>query len=72
MLKTTGSSVASASKVDGDKVVGDRGAVGEGAVGRSDVSRKSAKSKSRTKSGYLGNSDNMEKPKFLSSNEGRC
>ena len=60
MLKTTGSSVASASRVDNDEVVGDGGA-----IGRSDVSKKSAKSKSRTKSRYLGNSNNSEESKFL-------
>ena len=62
MLKTTGSSVASASRVDGDEVVG-----GGGAVGRSDASKKSAKSKSRPKNGHLGNSNNSEERKFLTS-----
>ena len=62
MLKTTGSSVASASRVDDDEVVG-----GGGAVGRSDASKKSAKSKSRPKSGHLGNSNNSEECKFLTS-----
>ena len=62
MLKTTGSSVASASRVDDDEVVG-----GGGAVGRSDASKKSAKSKSRPKSGHLGNSSNSEERKFLTS-----
>ena len=60
MLKTTGSSVTSASRVD--EVVG-----GGGTVGRSDASKKSAKSKSRPKSGHLGNSNNSEERKFLTS-----
>ena len=63
MLKTTGSSVVSASKADDDEIVG-----GGGAVSRSDASRKSVKSKSRTKNGYLDNSNDTEKPKFLTSN----
>ena len=41
------------------------GAIGEDAVGWSDASRKLAKSKSRTKSGHLVNSNNLEEPKFL-------
>ena len=41
MLKTTGSSIASVSRVDDNEVIG-----GGGAIGRSDTSRKSAKSKS--------------------------
>ena len=36
-------------------------------VGRSDASRKSAKSKSRTKIGHLDNSNDLEEPKFLTS-----
>ena len=63
ILKTTGSSVASASSIDDNEVDGS-----EGVVGRSDASRKSAKSKSRTNSGYLGNSNDLEEPKFLTSN----
>ena len=63
MLKTTGSSVTSASRVDDNEVVG-----GGGAIGRSDTSRKSDKSKSRTKSGHLGNSNNSKEHKFLTSN----
>ena len=54
MLKTIGSSVASASRVDNDEVVD-----GGGAVGWTDASRKSAKSR-RTKSG-----NNSGEPKFL-------
>ena len=61
MLKTTGSSVASASRVDDGEVVGG------GGPGRSDASRKSAKSKSRSKSGHLGNNNNSEERKFLTS-----
>ena len=60
MLKTTGSSITSASRVDDNEIVG-----GGGAVGRSDASRKSAKSKSRSKSGHLDNSNNSEERKFL-------
>ena len=63
ILKTTGLSVASASRVGDNKVV-DSG----GAVGRSDVSRKSVRAKSRTKSGHLDNSDDLEEYKFLTSN----
>ena len=55
MLKTTGSSVASASRVDDGEVVGGGGA------GRSDASKKSAKSK-RMKSAH-----DLEEPKFLTS-----
>ena len=62
ILKTTESSVASASRVDDDEVVG-----GGGTVGRSDASKKSAKSKSQPKSGHLGNSSNSEERKFLTS-----
>ena len=55
MLKTTGSSVASASRVDDDEVVdggGGAGAESGRSVGGSDASRKkSTKSKSQTKSG---------------------
>ena len=54
MLKTTGSSVASASRVDDGEVVGGGGA------GRSDASKKSAKSR-RMKSARL------EELKFLTS-----
>ena len=54
MLKTTGSSVASASRVDDGEVVGGGGA------GRSDASKKSAKSR-RMKSAR------SEEPKFLTS-----
>ena len=54
MLKTTGSSVVSASRVDDDEVVGGGGGAGAesgGSIGGSDASRKkSTKSKSRTKS----------------------
>ena len=57
ILKTTGSFVASASKVDDDEVVG-----GRSAISRLDVSRKSAKSKNRTKSGNY-----LEESKFLTS-----
>ena len=60
ILKTTGSSVASASRVNDDEVVG-----GVGAVSWLDASRKLGKSKSRTKHGHLGNSNNSEEPKFL-------
>ena len=67
-MKTTGSSVASAFRVDDDEVFSGGGVVGGGAVGRSDTSKKLAKSKSRTKSGYLGNSNDSEEPKFLTSN----
>ena len=63
MLKTIGSSVASAFRVDDNEVVS-----GGGAVGWSDASRKSAKSKSRTKSGHLGNSNDSEEYRFLTSN----
>ena len=62
MLKTTRSSVALASRVDDNEVVG-----GGGAVSRSDASRKSAKSKSQTKIGHLENSNDLEEPKFLTS-----
>ena len=68
MLKITGSSVVSASRVDDDEVVGGKGTVDRNAIGWSDVSKKSAKSKSRTKSGHLSNSNNLEEPKFLISN----
>ena len=57
MLKTIGSSVALASRVDDNKVVG-----GGGTIDQSDTSRKLAKSKSRMKSG-----NNLGKPKFLTS-----
>ena len=57
MLKTTGSSVTSDFRVDDNEVDGCGGA-----VGRSDASKKSAKSKSRTKA-----DNNLEKPKFLTS-----
>ena len=63
MLKTTGSSVASASRLDDNEVIS-----GGGAVNWSDALRKSAKSKSRTKSGNLGNSNDLEERKFLTSN----
>ena len=59
MLKTTGSFIALASRVDNDEVVG-----GRGAIGWSDVSKKLARSKSRIKS---GNSNNSEEPMFLTS-----
>ena len=62
MLKTTRSSVASACRVDDDEDVD-----GGGAVSWSDASSKSPKSKSRTKSGHLGNSNNLEERKFLTS-----
>ena len=55
MLKKTGSSVVTASRVDDNEVVSSRGA------GRSDASKKSAKSK-RMKSVH-----NLEKSKFLTS-----
>ena len=55
MLKTIGSSVVSASRVDDNELVD-----GGGAIGRSDASRKLAKFKIRTKSG-----NNLEEPKFL-------
>ena len=58
ILKTTGSSVESASRVDDIEVVS------SGDPGRSDVSKKSAKSKSRTKS---GNSNDLGKRKLLTS-----
>ena len=64
MLKTIGSSVASAFRVDDDEVVG-KSVIIRSAVSRSDTLRKSAKSKSQTKSGHLGNSNDLEKPKFL-------
>ena len=57
MLKTTGSSIASASKVDNNEFVGDKDAVNQ-----LDMSRQLVKSKSRTKSG-----NNLEEPKFLTS-----
>ena len=57
MLKTTGSSIALAFRVDNNEVVG-----GGGAIGWLDTSKKSAKSKSWTKSG-----NNLEEPKFLTS-----
>ena len=63
MLKTTGSSIASAFRVDNNEVVDDKGVVDQ-----SDVSKKSAKSKNQTKSGYLGNSNDLEERKFLISN----
>ena len=63
MLKTTGSSVISAFRVDGDEVID-----GGGAVGQLNASRKSAKSKSRIKSGHLCNSNNLKERKFLTSN----
>ena len=56
MLKTTGLSIASASRVDDDEVVD-----GGDAVCRTDASKKSAKFR-RTKSG-----NNLEEPKFLTS-----
>ena len=62
ILKATGLSITSASRVDDNEVVG-----GGGAVSRSDVSRKSAKSKGQTKSEHLGNSNNLREPKFLTS-----
>ena len=62
MLTRTWSSVASTSRVDDNEVVS-----GGSAVGRSDASRKSAKSKSRTKCGHLGNSNDSEERKFLTS-----
>ena len=68
MLKTTRSSVVSASKVDGNEVDGDRSAIGEDVISWLDASRKSAKWKSWAKSGHLGNSDNLEESKFLTSN----
>ena len=64
MLKTTRSSVASASRVDDDEVVGGGGGgtgADSGNVGESDMSRKTTKSKSQMKSGHLG------EPKFLTS-----
>ena len=74
-MKTTESSIVSTSRVDDDEVVGGegavdrgvvgRGAIGGGAVGRLDRLKKSAKSKSQTKSGHLGNSNNSEESKFL-------
>ena len=67
MLKTIRLSVISASRVDDNKVVGDRSAISKGAIGQSDTLTKLAKSKSRTKSGHLGNSNNSEEPKFLTS-----
>ena len=48
MLKTTGSSITSASRVDDNEVI-----VGGGAVGQSDASKKLAKCKSWPKSGHL-------------------
>ena len=62
ILKTTGLSIASASRVDDDEIVG-----GGGAISRSDVSKKSDKSKSRTKSGHLGNNNDLKERKFLTS-----
>ena len=62
MLKTPESSVASASRVDNNKVID-----GGGAIGRLDASKKSTKSKSRTKSRYLGNNNDLEECKFLTS-----
>ena len=60
MLKTTGSSIISAFRINDNEVIG-----GRGIVCGSDVSRKLTKSKNWTKNGHLGNSNNMEKPKFL-------
>ena len=57
MFKTTGSSIASASRVDDNEVVGYRVA-----VGWSDASKKSAESKSQTKSG-----NNLGETNFLTS-----
>ena len=68
MLKTTRSSVVSASRVNDNEVVDGGGAIGGGVVDQSNASRKLAKSKSRTKSGHLGNSNNLEEPKFLTFN----
>ena len=68
MLKITWLSIALASRIDDNEVVDGRGAVGGGAIGRSNASWKSAKSKSRIKSGHLGNSNNLKEPKFLTSN----
>ena len=62
MLKTTGLSIALAFRVDDDEVI-----VVGGTISRLNTSKKSANSKSRTKSGHLGNSNNLEEPKFLTS-----
>ena len=69
MLKTTGSSIASASTVDDNEVVSGNGGVGVDArsVGGSDASKKSTKSKSQIKSRHLGNSNDSEELKFLTS-----
>ena len=61
MLKTTRSSVTSTSRVDDNEVASGGGA------GWSDASKKSAKSNSWTKSGHLGNSNDLEERKFLTS-----
>ena len=68
ILKKTESSVTSASRVDNNEIVGGRGAVGGGAISQSDPLKKSAKLRSRTKSGHVDNNNNLEEPKFLTSN----
>ena len=70
MLKITGASITSASRVDDNLVVGSDsiGAESDGNVSLSDALRKkSIKSKSWTKNWYLSNSNNIEEPKFLNS-----
>ena len=67
MLKTTISSVVLVFRVDDNEVVGIEGAIGGGAVGWLDALRKLTKSKSQTKNGHLGNSNNLKEPKFLTS-----
>ena len=62
MFKLTESSVASASILNDNDVAGDGGA-----VCRLDMSRKSTKSKSQMKSGHWDNCNNLEEPKFLTS-----
>ena len=64
MLRSTQSSIVSASKVDDNNIVGG-GAINGGAVSWLNASKKLAKSKSRMKSGNLGNSNDLHKPKFL-------
>ena len=67
MLKKTWSSVASASRVDDNEVISSGGAINGSAVSWSNTSKKSAKSKSQIKSRHFGNSNNLDKLKFLTS-----
>ena len=66
-MRPTGLSIASVSRVDDDEVVSTSGiaqAKSDRSVGEQDASRELTKSKNKTKSGHLGNSNNIEKPKF--------